>query len=438
MATADPLDDLLNAVVDGQEISAIVGTLESQLASPTNQEASNQNSTASANSNHVGEGRVGERTSVHSSGAGPNAGQKPGLVESNSQITLNAANGSKDSITQAQILGLNSVVTSSTHALNSTSAGTVIPNVNHTVTLGHNGNVVSSLKLNAGPNVSIKSESDHANNLPKPVIVSIGSTNTGTVVVTSQNCVVQPGVTTNSGGSAIYNLASVAAEQAPLSVPQNSQVRPQLVVQQAKTVREQLKDKNTTGLNKAQFVVKQEPNKSPQVRPVVTNAQGQIVTVSSSVPQSHNVNASPVGKSPTPPSSNVIISNTVTSATNAQTVQGAVVRPQVSQNIQVISVNPGQPRMAGGTPQQRTIAPRVITSAPIRIATPPNQQMVAPRAAVSIFILPHFACSTKNQKPLFFLFCPILHALQRIKNPLFVYLPCLIQFWAEVMVPLTV
>ena len=76
MATADPLDDLLNAVVDGQEISAIVGTLESQLASPTNQESPNQSSTVSVNSNHVGEGRVVERVSVHSADGTP-AGQKP-------------------------------------------------------------------------------------------------------------------------------------------------------------------------------------------------------------------------------------------------------------------------------------------------------------------------------------------------------------------------
>lgn len=357
MATADPLDDLLNAVVDGHEISALVGTLESQLASPTNQEPPSQNSTTSINSNHVG---GGERQTALV-GEGVQTGQKPGLIHNNSQIAVNASNGSKDIISQAPILGLNSVVNSGSHALNSSVAVSLAPNVNHSALHTHNGNVVP-LKLNTISNAAITSQTGS-----QPVIVSIGSS---------------VGQVTGNGssGSAIYNLASVAAEQQPLSVPHNAQLQP-------RTVREQLerqeKDRISGGSPvptlKAQFVVKQEPK--VQVRPT-----GHIVTVSSAVPQSQNVELASI-KPGTPIAKTVnSMTNPITPVANAQGV--ATVRPPTSQNIQVISVNPGQPRMAGTASQQRTIAPRVITSTtPIRIAAAPNQPIVAPRAPVSTVTL---------------------------------------------------
>ncbi len=51
--SANPFDEFLNAEVDESTITALVGTLESQLASPTDKASAGKNSSSLTNVNHV-------------------------------------------------------------------------------------------------------------------------------------------------------------------------------------------------------------------------------------------------------------------------------------------------------------------------------------------------------------------------------------------------
>ncbi len=409
MATVNPIEDFLSSEVDESVISALVGSLETELASPTNRDPPHQNSTSFVNSNHVDNTRAGDAVSTHSE-VNTQAGQKAGLLQTNSQISANNTNGSNNSVSHAQLLGLNSIVTSTVEQANSSPGVSLVTTVNsHSSPL----TIVSSASgsVNAGnvtpsnvSNASIKTDSGSQqgpNGVPKQVIVTIGSTNTGTVFGSSsqQNSISQNSTvvqtSNSSGGSAIYNLASVAAEQPPLSVPNNAQIKTQPVSQQGRlpgslTVREQLEQQKDqkqaitivnpgTTINKAQFVMKSEQIPT-QVKPHVHSgkqevklmSQPQVIAASSPAVTQHTMNMVRTTAATTT-SSGVI---TLTKPTPQQTV--TVVRPPTSQ-IQILT----NPRGASPLMQQKILAPRMNT--PIRIAPQqPQTQVIRTPGSVGV------------------------------------------------------
>ena len=413
MATTNPLDQFLNSDVDESVISALVGSLESQLASPTSKDSPQQNSSTSVNNNHIDGARVENATSTQSQ-ADNHAGQKPGLLANNSQITISAANGSKDSITQSQLLALNSVAGISLASTNSSQGVTLLSSVNsHSATSGTataTTNVIGgthsipNVKFTTVPNSAIKSEVNAistAASIPKQVIVTVGSTNQGTVVLgtTQPNSVAATasitGISTNSvntsgttsiAGTAIYDLASIAAEQQPLQVPTTIHakgLRPgQLTVrEQLEKQQKDIKPTLTTqqgsvsvnvvnavqGTN--QFTVKQESKVKQEVK-ILSQSQG-LPTASQA--QTINIVTSGVKSTTCTPNSSGVITLTK-QMPNQQTM--TVVRPQTAQpglppgtqTIQIVN----NPRMVGSSPaQHKTLAPRVM-SAPVRIVSQPQ------------------------------------------------------------------
>lgn len=422
MATTNSLDQLLSSDVDESVISALVGSLESQLASPTSKDSPQQHPSTSVNNNHIDGAQV-ENARTTPSQADSQAGQKPGLIANNSQITLPAANGSKDTGPQSQLVGINSVGGITLASTNSSTGVTLLSSVNCSSPVTGNGtnvigttNNIPNAKFTTVTNSTIKSEPVEITtnqNLQKHVIVTVGSTNQGTVVLgTTQNSVatghtqgsgitgqattssVNTSGTTSIAGSAIYNLASIAAEQQPLQVP-TAQNKNQRTIGQL-TVREQLEKQqkdvkpaltsqqgnvninvvNAVQGSNQQFTVKPEPVQVKQEVKVLNQSQS---VVTAAPTQAINIVSSAVKTATLTPNSGVI--NIPKQMPNQQTM--TVVRQQTPQpglppgsTIQIVNMN-SAPRMAGQTTasQQKTLAPRVI-NAPVRIATVSQQPQV--------------------------------------------------------------
>ena len=440
MATTNPIDQLLSSDVDESVISALVGSLESRLASPTSKDSPQQHSTTSVNNNHIDGVRVGNATSTLGE-ADTRSGQKPGLIQNISEITSNASNGSTESISQSQLLGLNSILGTSTASVNSTTGVSLLSSVNsHSASTGATtassvlgSNSVSNVKFATVANSSIKAEQNANSTAPgghKQVIVTVGSNNQGTVLLgTAQNNVHEvsslqtqagsiPDVATNSvvntsgttsiAGSAIHHLASIAAEQQPLVVPTTAQGKLQGTIRAGQlTVREQLekqqqKDIKSTlpplggGVNlnvvnavagsTAQTVqghtqVKQELKVLPQSQTLPVANQQQTINIVTSGLKSTTVAPNTPGVF------------TITKHVSNQTM--TVVRPQTTQpglppgtpTIQIVNVT-SAPRMAGTTTQPKVLAPRTINT-PVRIATVSQQPQVRTQGnMVSLLINP--------------------------------------------------
>ncbi len=212
MATPNPLEDILNSEVDESAIKSLVGSLESKLLSPTTRDTSGHNTLAPENTNHVGEAHitsagpvtVAHRVDQHDIHSGNPCNARfpvPGLQ------SLPSTNGSKETVAQSQIIGVNSTV------------GPVVVTRTLTNAFPHTTQQAIDIKP---PNILLKSEPNVA--VPKPtVLVSVGSTNSGTVSLGNTNTVITNGVTNQSGVPAVRNspvlsLTNVAAERKPLLV----------------------------------------------------------------------------------------------------------------------------------------------------------------------------------------------------------------------------
>ena len=393
-AAPDPLESLFANQVDENEISALVGSLESQLASPPIKDSAGQNSSHSVLSNHV-EG-VGVSTPVSSHTV--TAPGKAGLLQNNSEIRANASNGSNNHASHNQVLSANSI---STNAVSQSSANTgvhVLSSVNSSPLTTRNVASPSPNSRATVNNISSTLVSQPNVGVPNQAFVTVGSTNTGTVVIGSAqnsrntvtlNSTVPQGVTvlpnhntvTNSvvqstgsnvqgTTSAIHNLASVAAAQAPLTIPNTSLApgpngsAPRITVQQNDTRSTTPVNINTVNVPRTKLVMQSRP---PEIRMVAQN-QPQTVIPSS---QQQTLNVSTVKI----PNANPASSNVITLANkpaNPQTV--TVVRPNTTtqpQQVQIINRVPGTVAA-----QPKVLAPRTVNNTPIRIAP---QQVARPQ-----------------------------------------------------------
>lgn len=370
MAT-DPLEKLFTSEVDESEISALVGSLESQLASPTIKDSVGQNSTHTVLSNHVDGDRV--KTPVSTNTASVQG--KAVLVPNNSEITVNASNGSNNHAPRNQISNVNSVVANAMTQSGNNSGIHVLSTVNSTA------RNVASPSPNSPANVKLTSIPSVVNN---QVLVTVGSTNSGTVGLSStQNTVnavtlnstlsqsglpnhnsvtvVQSGSNVQGTTSGIHSLASVAAAQSPLTIPNTSLApgsngtEPRITVQQNDTGSVTPVNVNTINVPRTKIVMQ---NKPTEIR-MVAQTQPQTVIPSS---QQQTLNVSTVKV----PNANPASTNVITLANkpaNPQTV--TVVRPNVStqpQQVQIVNRVPG-----AVAAQPKVLAPRTI-STPIRIA----------------------------------------------------------------------
>ena len=415
MAAANPLEEILNSEVDESAISALVGSLESQLASPTPKAATQQHLTTSLHSNH----NCGEQAGAPLSNAqenristvvvGPNTttlDHKTVLsTTSNASMPPQSTNGSDELVGHpAQLIGINSIVTPGSAAAlsrfaNVNTRGITPGTLSQAASAAPHSNVHRSVVCDTGP-ISVPG------GIPKHAVVTIGSTNTGTVtfhppnsshvthninaaspdghsidIVSHTNMTSTPnhssGVMNSIPGNAMFNLANVAAEQKPLMLPESpaNDSKQQAATASRMTVREQI-EKQQRDTNKRQHVVVNILNaNNAQKTPQTTQkhdmpAQPRFVTQTmSAVPQMHLATSLPTAT--TVSTSVITITRPVSTPQTVTIVRHPSSSPSAphQQNIQIVNMNnTNAPRMAVSS--QKTLAPRLVPTTSIRIATP--------------------------------------------------------------------
>ncbi|CAH1270175.1 TAF4 [Branchiostoma lanceolatum] len=183
MATpAKSLDDLLNSEVDESAVSALVGSLESQLLSQSTAASTGQVSGSSADANHVNSVSVSDGTSQ---------GQKLGLANMNPNV-----HGFVKS--ELQVENQNSMLSIKppVHALNASSvvSSTLVSSVASSVSSGNVSMVSSNSLKSTGSNVNVI-----GNNIPNATISS------------SSAQLSQGLATSNAGAPMLVNSASTAS-----------------------------------------------------------------------------------------------------------------------------------------------------------------------------------------------------------------------------------
>ena len=415
MATAsNPLDEILNSAVDESAIFALVGSLESQLASPTHKDNSHQNTSTTVNSNHVGNtsssgipnvGISSHTQAMQAAGHAPPMvvpSPKQGSPQTLPTVLTNSINGEK---AQSPLIPVN---TSVTNSLGMHNINIGLPMRSHTV---------SSPLLTQSHEVNIPSNSNVLTHLatgsPGPV-VSVGSTNTGTVVFTTVNSICASGTRTTSvttsgiasGGLAIpgttlHNFTNVNPSSQPFTGAQTV-VSGQFanlgtVVQQTgrsdvKPVMVNVMNNPTTNSSKQpHYVIKNEPQVSARGSPMQQlKVEPKFVTQIQSPVSSHVVGQTCVTtalKSSTvvPGTTSVIAITKTTTAATAQAV--TVLRlptsipastPQATQFLNMNNTNVRQTAPVN----QKMLAPRVVGPQTIRVAQP-----VMPRQQVRVFFV---------------------------------------------------
>ena len=413
MATANPLEEILNSEIDESAISALVGSLESQFASPTPKDTLQQNLTTSLNRNH----HCSEQDRVLVTNAARNdqisavapsllvanttviAGQKPPLpVDCIARVPSRNTNGSNISIAPpSQLSSVNSLVAPVTGAvtlgLSNVNTCGGVQAVQNLMQTGHTPPVPFNVIALPKPDAKLATGLSPSN-VHRHVIVTVGSTNSGTIgyQTVTPNCVniqhlntstpplisthVQnvgvTNVTNSLPGNPVYNLANAPPDQMPITLPVGADGM--MLVGNRLAVQEQLD--------------KQKDAKAPQQ--VVVN----VVNTAGNVSQQHIVTKpeSAAGVKPEvkfvtqPPnmatmhvmpnaSTNVItITNKTLQAGAAQTVKvvrAPAVASAVQPHMQIVNVNPAiAARMV--QPAQKPLAPRIPTTSSIRIAAAPQ------------------------------------------------------------------
>ena len=423
MATTSSLDDILNCAVDENAISALVGSLESQLASPTSKAPAHQSSTSSVPHNNVigrpsavasgtqlrlvGEvGAADARPSIDTDHAVPPVPVSevskyvPSQGQSAVAAGINTPNANGNNEPESQLLGVNSVLNSPATVIEPTSGST---NGNHSsnanaITVGGvitTGSVLGTFQTECNP-VTLSE-----------VFVTAGSTiSAGTPSASHVKVAGIAHSLSNTQGpvsnSAIYNLASVASAQAPIQV--TKVVSDAHMVTPISTVEHPQQVTSTQDVKPRQQVlvnVVNAPNSAVQQvhRPqfVLKNEKTNIHPQHSGV-RFVTPNPHPVASSSNPvqivPQNVTFQANTVNSVTTSvvtithsaapQTVTvlrapaSATGTSQATQQIQILNMNNASvPRVTTSSIQQKPLAPRVITPAPIRIAQQQPQMMSA-------------------------------------------------------------
>lgn len=372
MATVKSLEDMLSSEVDESAVTALVGSLESQLASSDIQLPSQDVNTTSVTVNHVNNAVLvdGNVTRLLD-------GQKQGVIAVSQPVSL--LNVGKSSVVGTQITDSNvTSTTSNTNNVIATLPGALpasgyitqvtgpsqqtffSPVVSGNITVNRSSNnqeikvvytsqsVVSQINSTSTINTRSKTAAAAAAALPN------GSPNNLSLMSVRSN--------QTSSMSAIYDLATVASQQSPIVTSNSCNTTTTATSSQVQV---------TIANGKQVTATKSQPDTKltdKSGKPSVSSRSQDTVTVPSSIVQTtvmHQVGT------------NVIQVNTpsVMSKSHATTSQPVSVVSQVVSNpsllnpgVQIVNVNPrlGVPGIA----TQKTLAPRVMlaTTNPVRIA----------------------------------------------------------------------
>ncbi|XP_064640682.1 transcription initiation factor TFIID subunit 4-like [Lineus longissimus] len=349
MATANPLDEFLNSEVDEYAISALVGSLTNELASPTSKESLQQKSASNSQKNHVDAGQTnvpaGARAAdVQTVMDGQNAG-----LNVNSGLHAGNPGTVNKTIADNRLLGLNTVVTGP-----NATGGASIVTINNTA--GSQTGHVSVAGSGRIGQIQIQtcrgSDSPSPNSAGSPAPVS-------NPLLQQMRSVPSPN--TNSGISRTPPPATI------ITMNQNNNNKAQIL-------RDQM-DTDSIGVSsnvpKTQFVIKQDPQ---QVKiPISINTtRGSPVAVVTGVPQRQS-----------PLTANTSMTSQIASSV-AQSRSQTVVRTSVTTSPHVQIMN--SPRMTVSSTQLKTLAPRLVNTGALRIQQP--QQIIAPRPGTNTITIP--------------------------------------------------
>jgi hypothetical protein len=358
MATANPLDEFLNSEVDEFAISALVGSLTNELASPTSKESLQQKTAANSQKNHVDGGqtnvptdaRVGVVQTVQD-------GQKASL---NLNSGLHAGNPVTvhKTVTDNQLLGLNTVVTGSRIAQigpNATSGASIVT-VNNT-----SGSQMSRVAVAGGKIGQIKT--CRGSDSPGPNSAGSPAPAVNNVLMQQIRSVPSPNANSGVHGHGVSRTPPPPVTIINRNMNQNNNNKAQIG-----TLHDQM-DTDSIGVSsnvpKAQFVIKpQEPQKIP-----ISIKQENIASTRGS-PVS--IVTAGVAHRQSPLTANT--SQIASSVSRSQAV--SVVRTSVTTSPQVQIMN--SPRVSISSTQLKTLAPRLINTGPIRIQQP-QPHVIAPR-----------------------------------------------------------
>ena len=381
MATVNPLEDILNSDLDPNEINALVGSLESQLASPTIKDSAQSHPVSAVSRNHVhtqavvSHGNLSDKRTLQIT----NAPAKIAPQHGSNTNPLTNVNGGNTIVTSQQLLTLSNRVTSPA-SVSSASSGLLTSSNNLQSQSPKTVMTIptSSLNSNFTPtsNLVVASESLQGKQVTASIVgtgseqLLLRTSQNGGVVnrVQTVNAVASTVSATAVGNSAIHKLATVAAEQKPLTVT---------TVNHTAGLMDQKPVVNTQGNiapRPPQILIKNEPGPRPIAQPVMAQP------ISSSSP---HVTAALKSSSA---SSNVITINNPNTVTVVRPTYPAASSQSTTQHaqpqIQIVNVpNSGiNPRLQGVSTNPKTLAARMVQQQPVRIAP---QQLQAPQVTVT-------------------------------------------------------
>ncbi|XP_061196996.1 transcription initiation factor TFIID subunit 4-like isoform X1 [Saccostrea echinata] len=410
MATTNSLDDILSTEIDENAVNALVGSLESQLASTTHKDTAHSISDASMNNNHISNANAPVAcTSTVYLHSIPTPASKNMTIQNN--VALNNANIShlKASHSDSQLLGLNSIVSN----VNSSEGGGLSVNAN-------NINRNSPVPVNHVRIVSQSPTITNSRNSPSPSVqgqlnsVSVANVRSSTpnqvVINNGQNL---PNV--NSANSANFNASDHkpvirSTHNSPLNQISSQDVKPgptQIVNIKHEPVGSPqtgvLSVKQETGSPSSGFGVKQEhhlaiqpvpgaPHNVPQPNVQLVQGKGPVVTGNPSV-----ITVRTPGQ--THPSQVVMQPQLITTQSSSSqmhvvSVSGCTVATRPTGTVQMTQGKNINPRMttAAFRPQQISIAPRPGTTQntialPPGVQIPPGAQIVRNEQGQLVFVI---------------------------------------------------
>lgn len=384
MADPGSIDDFLSSEIDENAVNALVGSLETQLASPASIQASKTLTDSSYNNNHIG-GTTSTSSSVRPLFLANQTviPSQKGSVSNNSTLNTHAS-VSTPKLSNAEILGISSIINSSSTPV----SGVGVSHVNVNTNIGSNGRV-DGQKIST-PTIRIVTQSSST---------PVSSTNT-TQFLTSgggviSQATVPTGVTNNvhavhvssmgavtrtnaTASSTIHNIANtIAAEQKPMTVVHNGSAHPIHV----------MKDRTVT-IPQQGFIVKQEGGATLALKQDGTHPHQHFIVKPEGGTPLH-IKPDPTGVSVA--HSGTLVNTTlkgvagvsnpsiITVRTHPHPQQVAVVTTQanMTQPMQVVNVSgtQGAPRLASVAPSG-VVKPGIRVTAPVRISQQPT---IAPR-----------------------------------------------------------
>ncbi|XP_070195793.1 transcription initiation factor TFIID subunit 4-like isoform X2 [Littorina saxatilis] len=408
MADPGSIDDFLSSEIDENAVNALVGSLETQLASPASTQASKPLTDSSYNNNHIGGTTPSSSVRPHFHSNQTVTPNQKGSV-SNS-ISLNAHSPvSTPKLSNAEILGISSIINSSSTPV----CGGGVSHVNVNTSISSNGSRTDGQKVST-PTIRIVTQSSSTpvsstnsaqfitsggGVISQTSVPSGATNNVHAVHVSSMGAVTRTNATAAS--STIYNLATIAAEQKPHTVVHNGSAHPIQVTKDRAVIPQQgfiVKQEGGATLAikqegvhaNQQFIVKQEGNTPVHIKqdPGVAHSGTLVNTTLKGVAGVSNPSIITVRAHPHPQQVTVV-------------QQPAVVTTQanMTQSMQVVNVSgmQGTPRLANVAPSMGK--PGVRVSTPVRITQQPN---IAPRQPLhgssNPVTIPHGTLLMRNEQ----------------------------------------